>query len=158
MHKITYCMLSGTLLPHVEYTIITYNSLSHFTIFFFFSMVGISYPIFLFHVRTALVKFLFILVRCRHSFLLTFLLSLRLSGIVQANISYDYTVLLKCTSAFMINTEHQISTWFTHIHSHPVNEIHAIIQYDIFQYTLCKDDIIYTWLQQHWLTIIPFRS
>ena len=68
LHKITYCMLSGTQLPRVERTIITYNSLSHFT--FFFLMAGISNPIFLFHVRTALVKFLFILVRCRHSFLL----------------------------------------------------------------------------------------
>ena len=70
-------------------------------------MVGISNPIFLFHVRTALVKFLFILVRCRHSFLFEVsVVSATFSGIVQANISYDYTVLLKCTSAFMINTEH----------------------------------------------------
>ena len=66
LHKITYCMLSGTQLPHVEHTIVTYDSLSHFT---FFLMVGISNPIFLVHVPMALVKFLFILVRCRHSFL-----------------------------------------------------------------------------------------
>ena len=33
LHKITYCMVSGTQLPHVEHTIITYISLSHFTFF-----------------------------------------------------------------------------------------------------------------------------
>ena len=67
LHKITYCVVSGNTIAscwihhyHIWFTI---------TFHFFFLMVGISNPIFLVHVPMALVKFLFILVRCRHSFL-----------------------------------------------------------------------------------------
>ena len=56
------CLMLNIPLSHIFH----YN----ISLFFFFNGRYISYPIFLFFSRsTALVKFLFILVRCRHSFL-----------------------------------------------------------------------------------------